>query len=123
MTREGLHWTTEVAFSEEVAIPIFDECVSIAVYPEVPMRGDERIARRGNRYFPTLVEVEAPSDFKMHPETARELGQKLIAAADAADAIDLPDCDPCGHWSPCDCGERPGSDLRVLPAVESPASE
>jgi hypothetical protein len=99
---EHLHWSTESVFSESVDIPIGDLVLDIGVSAEVPMRGATRVPRLGNRYYPTLVKVEGPDDYEMHPDTARELAKRLIEAADACDAIDQPDTAPCGHWAPCD---------------------
>jgi len=96
-----MHWSTESVYAADVQIPIFNESLDISVSAEVPMLDTERQPRRGNRYFPTLITVDGPSDYSMHPETARELAKRLIEAADAADAIDQPDTDACGHWAPC----------------------
>jgi hypothetical protein len=105
--REGnaAWWTTERVYEATVDIPIFSELVSIAVNAEVPISGDNyRVQRRGNRYYPTLVDLDVGKEsLLMHGDTARRLGQALIAAADASDAVDQADCDPCGHWAPCDC--------------------
>lgn len=103
---EARWWTSERVYSATVAVPMFNESVEIRVDPEVPVSEDNfRVVRRGNRYYPTLINVETPDSLTLHPDTARELAQRLIAAADAADAIDAQDCDPCGHWAPCDCGK------------------
>lgn len=103
-------WTTEPVYSATVAVPIFNESISISASVEVPV--DEQnypVVRRGNRWYPTLIEIEAPASIMLHPDTARELGQRLIAAAEAADLADLPDTDTCGHWWPCDCGAKKGA--------------
>lgn len=78
----------------------------------------------GHRYWPTcikltyyerrgiegLTEIHEPSvdlfTAGLTAELARELAAKLIEAADRADALDKPCCDPCGHWAPCDCGSQ-----------------
>src|SRR5690606_35050536 len=99
-------WTTESVYSATVDLPIGDTSVEIAVRAEVPMSAENyRVHRRGNRYWPTTVRVELDdADLDLLPQTARELAQRLVDAADAADAIDNPDTDTCGHWAPCDCG-------------------
>jgi hypothetical protein len=101
---EAKWWGTEQVYAADVQIPIGNERASISVSAEVPYDAKNfRVERRGNRYWPTLVNVESPADMTLHPETARELAQALLAAANAADAIDQADCAPCGHWWPCDC--------------------
>lgn len=99
-------WSTESVLSLDVKIPIFDESVSIAVDAEVPMSAENfRVQRRGNRYYPTLIHIEAPADMTLHACTARDLARALIQAAEAAEKVDDADTAPCGHWSPCDCSE------------------
>lgn len=96
-------WTLESIYAASVEIPIGDAAVEIAVRAEVPVRDDNYVVHRhGNRYWPTLIEVECAT-MTLHPATARELAQKLIDAADVADQIDQPDVDVCGHWAPCAC--------------------
>lgn len=99
-------WTTERVYSATVDLPIGDTSVEISVRAEVPISAENyRVHRRGNRYWPTTVRVELDdADLDLLPQTARELAQRLVDAADAADAIDNPDTDTCGHWAPCDCG-------------------
>lgn len=99
-------WTQETVFSASVDT-VIDGLIEIVVKPEVPISAENyRVVRRGNRYYPTTIDVEVfGRSFWMHTNTARELAQRLIQAADAADAIDLPDIDACGHWAPCDCGK------------------
>lgn len=98
-------WGLESVYAATVAVPVHADMVEIDVSSEVPYSEDNyRVERRGNRYYPTLIDVELTStSLTLHSETARELGQKLIAAADAADAIDGPCTDVCGHWAPCEC--------------------
>lgn len=100
-------WSSESVLSIDVKIPIFDESVSITVDAEVPMSKDNfRLQRRGNRYYPTLIHIEAPKDMTLHACTARDLARALIQAAEAAEKVDDADSAPCGHWAPCDCGEQ-----------------
>jgi hypothetical protein len=66
-------------------------------------RDNFRLHRRGNRFYPTLIEVDAPNTMTLHSDTARTLARALMAAADAADRIDDDCVDVCGHWYPCDC--------------------
>ena len=96
-------WTTESVYSDEALVTCSgDKSVYIAVRAEVPMEGDVRLPRRGNRYFPTFVDLEAYGELlSFSPDDARDFARKLLAAADAADAIDTPDADVCGHWWPC----------------------
>ena len=98
-----MHWTMETIFSAELDFAsLSHESALIQVRPEVPMEGPERLPRRGNRYFATDVDVTVSAeDFTLTPAEARQMGQELIKAADAADAIDKADTDACGHWWPC----------------------
>lgn len=81
-----------------------DDVVELSVRAEVPLREDgRRVVMRGNRYYPTWVTAHLPKRIQLHPEQARTLALKLMAAAEACDAVDLPDLDACGHWWPCDC--------------------
>jgi hypothetical protein len=98
-------WTLESVYDADVVIPIGDESVSVKVSAEVPMSDDNyRLHRFGNRYYPTLIDVEVSHDkLTLHSDTARELAKALMAAADSADRIDNPDLDTCGHWAPCEC--------------------
>lgn len=110
---ERLHWTTETVFSEEWEASVLRSAVAVSVVSEVPMRGEERQPRRGNRYYPSWIDVDLEDAFLGHvfPDEARELARILVAAADRADEIDNADVDVCGHWWPCDCASvsREGS--------------
>lgn len=98
------YWDLERIYDEVFEVPIGDHHGYITVDAEVPRtKAGERLPREGNRWYPTLITVEGPGDMWLHASSARELGQKLIAAADAADVIDKHDEAPCGHWKPCDC--------------------
>lgn len=101
-------WGSRTVYEQTVGIPVDDETVSIEVQTEVPVSADGYpVVTRGNRYYPTLVNVELDSrSLTLHSNTARELAARLIEAADAADRCDLPDTDACGHWAPCDCGRK-----------------
>lgn len=101
-------WESEVVWQKVWNDSIHpDSVVEITVSAEVPRNGDgRRTVMRGNRYYPTMVEVDLPERLLMHPFQAREFALKLMAAAGAADAIDEPCCGPCGHWiGVCDCEE------------------
>jgi hypothetical protein len=117
--REGVAqwWTQEQVYGVDVSIPVFDEQVSIRVQAEVPVSGDNyRVQRRGNRYYPTLIHIEAPESMTLHSDTARSLARALIAAAEAAERVDDADTDRrCGHWAPCDCSESSQSADAVDP--------
>ena len=109
---DSRHWSLETVLDLALDIPIHQDSISISVKTEVPMRGTERIERRGNRYYPTLIDLElSHPDLTLHAETARELADMLIKAANAADAADNPDTDVCGHWWPCDCDQAKRSRL------------
>jgi hypothetical protein len=111
---EPLYWTLENVFSAEVEIYLGNELAEISVDAEVPMRGRERQPRRGNRMYPTFIDLDlsmrdAPSKgfrVTLDAETARDLAMRLLEAATHADLIDLPDVDTCGHWFPCDCQQK-----------------
>lgn len=83
-------WETETIHSAVVAVPIFDEAVEITADCEVPRGPDGRRYHRNyeNAYYPPLIAVESPEKITLHSETARELAQALIAAADACDNAD-----------------------------------
>ena len=94
------YWSEERVFEEFVDCGV-QRGISVHVDAEVPMSADNyRLVRRGNRYWPSLVNVGTSW---MHPGEARVLAAALIRAAEAADAIDQPDADVCGHWFPCEC--------------------
>lgn len=104
---EARWWSLETIHHEAVPIPIGNECAEIEVEAEVPYSAENfKVHRRGNRYYPTLVECELPSRVIVHAEDAREFARALMRAADAADAIDEPCEDDCGHWFPCSCDQR-----------------
>lgn len=103
---EASWWDTTRIYSAEWEASVFRDRAEITVNAERPISSENYIVeRRGNRYYPTFVDLDV-SDPALHflfPDEARELARLLIAAADAADAIDKPDQDECGHWWPCDC--------------------
>jgi hypothetical protein len=108
-------WSLEQVYAVDVTVPVFNELVEIRVSAEVPMSADNyRVHRRGNRYYPTLVEVECPDKMTLHACTARTLAKALLDAAEAAERVDDADTDPrCGHWAPCDCAESATADAAV----------
>lgn len=82
----------------------------IRVVSEVPQRKDGTpLPRRGNRWYPTMVEVwlgyrdERGEEMTctMLLEDARHLADALRRGADIAEATDKADVDTCGHWWPC----------------------
>jgi hypothetical protein len=98
-------WDLEVVWQKVWAEGIYPDAVAeITVSAEVP-RGEDGRRRhlRGNRYYPTMIEIEWPDRMLLHPFMARELALRLMSAAAAAEAIDEPCEDVCGHWAPCDC--------------------
>jgi hypothetical protein len=104
-------WNSEVVwesvFNDSIGL---DEVVEISVCSEVPRREDgRRVQMLGNRCYPTMVELHLPSEMLMHPFQLRDLALKLLAAVAAAEAIDDPCQDACGHWFPCDCVAREGA--------------
>lgn len=105
---EARWWTLRPVYAATVDVPIFQQRVEITVDTEVPVSDDNYpLVTRGNRYYPTLVDVVIGDEkLLMHGDTAREFAQRLIAAADAVDACDVPDSDTCGHWAPCGCGAK-----------------
>lgn len=104
---KATHWSLESIFSAQVDVPFHNEYIEIGVSTEVPLNdAKQRVVRRGNRYYPTTIDVECShSDFTLFPDTARELAKALLAAADACEAADMVDADVCGHWAPCECDE------------------
>ena len=102
---EARWWDTEVAWERVLTIGPWGEPVEMSVDAEVPRREDgRRVVLRGNRYFPTTVDVLFPAEAKfLSSDDVRLLAAALNEAADAADAIDAPCADLCGHWWPCDC--------------------
>lgn len=81
----------------------------VKVRAEVPYTKDHhRIPRRGNRYWPTLIDLETglfrhgeEITVMLMVEDARSLAAALNKAADVAEQTDKPDLDACGHWWPC----------------------
>lgn len=93
-------WSSETVFSGE-ASTLLGDVYEVSVRAEVPISEDNfRVHRRGNRYYPTLVDLNGTT---LTPENARELALLLLSASDAADTVDKADTDACGHWAPCDC--------------------
>lgn len=105
ITGNATWWDSEVAWQGVWANSIFpDSVVEMTVSAEVPRdENGRRVTMRGNRYYPTMVDVDLPDRLLMHPFMVREFAAKLIEAADAAEAIDKPCEDACGHWWPCGC--------------------
>lgn len=94
-------WVSELIHSESVTLLPFDYTVEISVTAEVPVSEDNyRVQNYGNRYYPTMVSV---GEKTLMVEAARELAAALNRAAGKAEAQDIPDQAPCGHWAPCDC--------------------
>lgn len=100
-------WETEIVWSKVWTDSIYpDSAVEMQVETEVPRdENGRRVHMRGNRYYPTMVDVELPSKLLMHPFQARDLALKLMAAAQVCEDIDEPCSDKCGHWYPCNCEE------------------
>lgn len=85
-------WTLDKLMAEHFVVPIFNDVLTVDVSTEVPRRADGRRCLRTleNCYWPTLIEVEGPAKMTLHADTARELGELLIRAADIADKADVP---------------------------------
>lgn len=116
-------WTMETAAFQATVdlLPMPDDTADVRVRPELPISADNyKLVRRGNRYYPTFVDLAiGGEDVSLNPDSARALGEALIAAANTADAIDKPDTDAgCGHWWPCDCAQNRG-----VPFGSSPLSD
>lgn len=99
-------WTVETAFTG--TCQALADTATVRVRPEVPMsRDNHRVVMRGNRYWPTLVDLDIEGcgiDASFHTAEARELAALLVKAAEIAERIDNADTEPaCGHWAPCDC--------------------
>jgi hypothetical protein len=95
------HWICEYVYNEHVSVSVGGACL-VSVRAEVPINyGGERLERHGRRCYPTWIELHA-DDVSLTPQEARVLAQRLIEAADVAQAIDDPDTDACGHWAPCE---------------------
>ena len=98
---EARWWSSKTIYSDEWESQVHQHAGEIVVCAEVPISEDNYIVeKRGNRYYPTFVDVDFESDWlhALFPDEARELAAKLIAAADACDAYDKPDCTPEGIW-------------------------
>lgn len=85
-------WTSKVIHESEWAGSVFEPYAEISVRGEVPISDENYVLIRSedNFYYPTSVSVDF-SSAELHwlfPDEARDLAQKLIAAADAADAYD-----------------------------------
>lgn len=101
-------WESETAWSVVFTDTIISDAAEITVDAEVPRdENGRRVVMRGNRYYPTWVELQAPPRMLMHPDAARAFALKLLAAAEACDAVDDPCSDECGHWAPCGCADGP----------------
>lgn len=74
------------------------------VQAEVPVSKDNyKVHRRGNRYWPTSVDVDHEPLRFIDGDEAQQFAAALKRAADKAAEIDAADADVCGHWAPCDC--------------------
>jgi hypothetical protein len=101
---EARWWSSETVWTETVEMPSGLKTLEISVVSEVPISNENYVVkRRGNRYYPTMVEIAGAGSFIT--EDVRRLAAALISCADRADAIDAEDADTCGHWWPCDCVE------------------
>jgi hypothetical protein len=106
--REGTArwWASENVFSEVWQASVYEDVAEITVQAEVPISEDNyRVVMRGNRYYPTAVDVQFTNrDDDSHelrwlfPEEARELARLLVAAADKCDEIDQPCVREDGTW-------------------------
>lgn len=84
-------WEMETAWERVHIAGIFGDPIELSVSAEVPRTEDGRRAvMRGNRYYPCSVDAELPSHLSMNADDARSLALALLAAAEAADAIDGP---------------------------------
>lgn len=84
------YWELEKRDSRELNPPeapgLF---ITLALSTERPMRDGKPIERKGNRGYPSMVEIDTESECgTVMPATAREIGRALIDLADAADALD-----------------------------------
>lgn len=113
MTTNVHHWDSDTI--EEVEVPLIASTGRIRVLSETPLTADGVVLpRRGNRYWPTMVQVWLGAYIDgeeltetMLAEDARALGKALIRASITAERTDAPDSDKCGHWAPCGCGKVP----------------
>ncbi len=116
------HWTT-FGLGCETFEPFgpLNGYLNVCVSSEMPR--DEHgkpVPLYGNRYWPSCIKLEYAEERGLSGDTytvshdlfpvsgltaelARELAAMLTRAADLADGIDKPCCDPCGHWAPCEC--------------------
>lgn len=101
---EAALWETETVYTAAVD-EVFGDRTEIRVDTDLPR--DSRwfpLQRHGNRYMASFVDVEIHGQTAVFDaEGARALGHALLEAARVADAIDLADLDPCGHFAPCTC--------------------
>jgi hypothetical protein len=105
--RPASHWGLTTIYSAVVSVSWgHDDWAEVWVETETPMaKGDVLVQRHGNRYYPSTVKLLLSEDeADMPPERARQLAAALLRAAEVAEATDVADTDPCGHWAPCDCG-------------------
>jgi hypothetical protein len=101
---EATWWTSESAHSDVFVGCMPDTVFELSASAEVPRRADgRRVVMRGNRYWPTWIDLDGPVHAHLEPREARALAGALVAAADACDAVDGPCRDLCGHWWPCSC--------------------
>lgn len=115
---EARWWSSETVYEGQWQSSVHQHQAVVKVSAEVPISDENfKVHRRGNRYYPTSVDVDLSLDWlhALFPEEARELAALLIAAADKVDEIDNPDADECGHWFPCDCRTRTKTEQEAVP--------
>lgn len=96
-------WELEVVWEKTIRVG-YDDVFEVVVTSEVPRMDDgQRVHRKGNRYWPTMIDTHGEVGRSHTADTLREVSAALLAAALAAESIDEPCQDSCGHWSPCDC--------------------
>ena len=113
---EARWWESETVYEAEWSAEVFELGAEIVVKAEVPISEDNyRLVRSDeNRYWPCSVDVElyrgkATASFPgLWSHEARDLAAKLIAAAEAVEAIDGANaCERCGAWRMvCACKEH-----------------
>lgn len=122
-------WELAEVFSEVWQASVYQIVGEVHVRAEVPISEENYVLERlGNRYYPTLIDLELTAEMgdlarrvvsvgDVFPDEAREFARILVAAADAADRIDLPDsCSECGLW----LDERGGCSRCLGPRTPDP---
>lgn len=101
---EATWWESETVFNEVFTDTITpDRAVEITVSREVPRnKAGRECVMRGNRYFPTMVDVEGELGM-LHGDALERFAELLQRAAAKVREIDDPCSDLCGHWWPCQC--------------------